>query len=65
MGKMQYQPVFFLGEGEVVAREGLPRSRYRLSESALPDELDEEVEEWEDTLLAECDREAPDRTDRE
>ena len=45
-----YPPVFFFGEGP-------PRSLYRLSESALPEEFDEEEEVREEMLLAEWERE--------
>ena len=45
-----YSPAFFFGEGP-------PRSLYRLSESALPEEFDEEEDVREEMLLAERDRE--------
>lgn len=54
-------------------RAGLPRSLYRLSESALPEELEEDEEVRDDTLLIDGDRDLDgdldfadgDRTDRD
>nr|KAG5712180.1 hypothetical protein BaRGS_014530 [Batillaria attramentaria] len=51
-----YSPAFFFGDAEWGPLVGLPKSRYRLSESALPEELEDEEDVRDDTLLIDLER---------